>query len=98
MCFVKFLGRILIFIFSDIIHSQILTAKHWTEVWGSHETVRGRIEDDEGDGDPIGRTTVSTNPDPWELPETKPPTKEHTWRGPRPSGTYVAEDCLVWLQ
>jgi len=24
---------------------------------------------------------MSTNPDPQELPETEPPTKEHTWAG-----------------
>jgi hypothetical protein len=41
-----------------------------------------RTEAAEGDGDPIGRPTVSTNRDPWELPETKPSTKEHTQAGP----------------
>ena len=64
---------------------QILTANHWTEVRNPDGNVRGRIEGAEGDGNPIGRTTVSTNLDPWELPETKPPTKEHTWAGPWPS-------------
>jgi hypothetical protein len=44
--------------------------------------IRGRTEEAEGDGNPIGRTTVLTNLDPWELPETKPLTKEHTWAGP----------------
>ena len=42
------------------------------------------IESAEWNGNLIGRPTLSTNPDPWELPETKPPTKEHTWAGPRP--------------
>jgi hypothetical protein len=28
----------------------------------------------------------------------KPPTKEHTWAGLKPPGTYVAEACSVWLQ
>ena len=27
---------------------------------------------------------VLTTMDPWELPDTKPPTKEHTWAGLRP--------------
>jgi hypothetical protein len=36
------------------------------------------IEGNEGDCNPIGRTTVSTNLDLSELPETKPPTKNHT--------------------
>jgi hypothetical protein len=46
---------------------------------------------------PIRRTIVSTNPYPSELPETKPPIKEHTLTGqchPTP-GTYIAEDFLV---
>jgi hypothetical protein len=50
-----------------------------------------RTEGAEGDGNPIGRTTVSTNLDPWKLPKTKKKTKnnkkkttttkEHTWVG-----------------
>lgn len=40
---------------------------------------------------------MSTNPDTWELPETKPSTKEHTWAGPRPPA-HRAEDCPVWSQ
>jgi hypothetical protein len=35
-----------------------------------------RAEGTEGVGNPIERTTVSTNSVPWEFPETKPPTKE----------------------
>jgi hypothetical protein len=46
--------------------------------------VGGRTRGAEGDGNPIGRTTVSTNLDPLELPEIKPPTKEHTWSGCSP--------------
>ena len=63
---------------------QILRATHWTEVRDPNGRIRGKIEGAEGDGNPIGRPTVSANLDPWELPETKPPTKEHTWAGPRP--------------
>ena len=63
---------------------QILTANHWTEVRDPYGRVRGRIEGAEGDGNPIGRPTVSTNLDPWELPETEPPTKEHTLACPKP--------------
>jgi hypothetical protein len=61
---------------------QILTANQYTEV--SDIYGRARIEGTEGDDNPIKRTTVSTNLDPCELPETKPPTKDHTWTGPRP--------------
>lgn len=36
-------------------------------------------------GDPIGRQAILTNPDTRELPETEPPTGQHTWavRGSR---------------
>jgi hypothetical protein len=37
-----------------------------------------RFKGAEGDGNHIGKLTVSTNLDPWELPETMSPTKEHT--------------------
>lgn len=37
---------------------------------------------------PTGRTTVSTNSDPSEVPETKTPTKEYTWAGPWPWYAY----------
>jgi hypothetical protein len=63
---------------------QVLTANHWTEIEGPYERVRGRIEGAEGNGNPIGKTTVSTNLDPWELPETESPTKDHTLAGLRP--------------
>ena len=63
---------------------QILTANHWTKLGDSNGRVRGRIEKDEGDGNPIGRATVSTNLDPWEFLEAKAPTEEHTWAGPWP--------------
>jgi hypothetical protein len=45
--------------------------------------VRERTEGAEGVFNPIGRTTISTNQTPSaELPGTKPPTKEYTWRDP----------------
>jgi hypothetical protein len=56
-----------------------LTANHWTGVRDPYERARGRIDRAEGDCHCIGKTTVSTNPNPSELPETKPKTKEHTW-------------------
>jgi hypothetical protein len=46
---------------------QILTADHQTEVREPYGRVRGRIEGTEGDGNPIGRPTVSANTDPSEL-------------------------------
>ena len=43
---------------------QILTNKHWTDVWDSYGRVGVRIELAEGDGNPIGRPIVSMNLDP----------------------------------
>ena len=76
---------------------QIFTAKLWVEVGESYGRGRRGIEGTEGDGNPVGRPTMSTNLDSWELAKTEPPIKKHTWAGTRSSGTYVAEDCLVWL-
>ena len=55
------------------------------------------MEGTEWDGNPIGRPIVSTNRNHWELPETKPPTKEYMGWSKAPS-KYVAEDCLLWPQ
>jgi hypothetical protein len=63
---------------------QILTDNKWTEVRDPYGRVRQRSERAEGDCNSIGRSTISTNPDPWELAESKPPAKEHTWAGPGP--------------
>jgi hypothetical protein len=59
---------------------QILTANHQTETRDSNGRVRGRNEGAEGDCNPTGRTTKSTNQTtfPTELLGTKPPTKEYT--------------------
>ena len=45
---------------------------------------RIRIDGTEGNVNPMGRSTVSTNTDLWEFPETKLPNKEHAWAGPWP--------------
>jgi hypothetical protein len=63
------------------------TDKYWTMVGNRYGRVRGRIEGAEGFGNPRGTPTVSTNLNPWELPESKLPTKENT-RAPR---TYIVE-------
>jgi hypothetical protein len=60
---------------------QILTPNHWTEFGDPYGGNRGRIEGDKGEGIPIGRPAVSTNPDPLEIPETEPSTRQHTWAG-----------------
>jgi hypothetical protein len=61
---------------------QILTGNHWTEFRNPYGRDRQRTEGAEGDCNPIGRTTVLTNLDPPEFPETKPPTKEYRRVGP----------------
>ena len=35
------------------------------------------MEEAKEEGDPIVRPAVSTNLDPWELPDTEPPTRQH---------------------
>jgi hypothetical protein len=60
---------------------QIFAFNYWTEVRSPYGRVRGKIEGAGGKGNPIGRTTISTNLDFSELLETKTPTKEHTWIG-----------------
>ena len=79
---------------------QILTASHWTEDWDPYGRIRERIEGPQGNGNPTGKPTVTTNLDSWEFPETEPPTKEHTQAGPRlpHPRTQVAEGCHVWPQ
>ena len=64
-------------------------------------SVRGKTKGAEGDCNIIGRTAISTNQTPSELPGTKSPTKEHTWAGPWPPNIAimnVVEDYLVWPQ
>jgi hypothetical protein len=48
---------------------RILTAIHWTKV-------RESLWKSSSYSKPIGRTTVSTNPDPSELPEARIPPKD----------------------
>ena len=52
--------------------------------WNPYGTVRGRIEGTEGDGNPVGRPTVPTNLDPWEISKSEPPIEDHTWTGLKP--------------
>ena len=61
------------------------------EVRLSYGRVRGWIGGPEGDRNPTGGQTESTNLDLWELSETETPTKEHTQTGPRPPLTYVTD-------
>ena len=66
------------------IEIQMFTTNHWTKHRDPNEGIRRRTEGAEGICNPIGRTTISTNQTlhPPELPGTKQPIKEYTWRNP----------------
>jgi hypothetical protein len=53
------------------------------EAGDTYGSFRGRIESPEVDGYPARRPAESTNLDTWDLSESEPPIKEHTWAGPR---------------
>jgi hypothetical protein len=82
----------------------MLAANHYTEHGVPNGIpnggVRERTEGTEWFCNLIGRTIISTNQTPHqELPGTKPPTKEYTWRDPwLQLQAYVAEDGLVGHQ
>jgi len=65
-----------------LIQMRMLGANHWTEQGDSNGRVREKNEGAEGVCNTLGRRTISTNQTPPELPETKPPTNEYTWKDP----------------
>jgi hypothetical protein len=74
------------------------TDKLWTEIRDHYGRVRGKIDGPQRDRTyPRGRPTVSTNLDPWELPETEPQPKSR-YRLVLGPGTYIAEGCHCWPQ
>ena len=62
---------------ADLKQMQRPTGKHWTELRESYGRVGGRIEATGGVRNSTGRSPESTNLDPWGLPETDPPNREH---------------------
>ena len=48
------------------------------------------------DRDSTRRPTESTNLDPWGLPETELPIKEHTWAGSRSPAHGDSTETSVW--
>jgi hypothetical protein len=52
------------------------------------------MEEAEEAGNPIGRVVVSTNPDPWDLSDTKSTSRQLTGAVLRLQ-RYTAEDCMV---
>jgi hypothetical protein len=68
------------------------------EVRDPYQRIGGRIEGTEGDGNPTGRPTVSTNLDPLGDPRDRA-TNQRAYTGwSEAPSTYIAEDCLVWSQ
>jgi hypothetical protein len=69
---------------------QTPTAKQWMELGDSYGRIGGRFASPKGI-ELYRKTNRVTYPGPLGLSETEPPTTEHTWTGPRPSCTYVAD-------
>jgi len=65
-----------------LIQIRMFAANRWTEQEDSNGGVREKTEGAEGICNTIGKTAISTNQTPRELPGTKPPTNGFTWRGP----------------
>jgi len=78
-------------LYQQLTETDADTDNNLTEFRGQNGRVRGRTEGAKGDCNPIGRPTVSTNPDRSEVPETELPIKAYM-------GWSVGEDCLVWPQ
>jgi hypothetical protein len=73
-------------------HSQALNSGQGP-IWKR----QGRTEGIEGNSNPIGRP-MSTDLDPWEIPEMKPPIKEHSPGNLKSlAGTHVEESCFSGL-
>jgi hypothetical protein len=81
---------------------QILTANRWTDPRDLNGGVRGRTEGAEGDCNPIGRTTISTNWTTQSSQELNHHTKsihgEIHGSSYIFSYIYIAEDNLIWNQ
>jgi hypothetical protein len=81
-------------LYQQLTETDADTYSHWTVLRDPYGSITGRTEGSESDGNPNGITTASTNLDPSELPETKPPTKEHTWVSPWPNTCSRGLSCL----
>jgi hypothetical protein len=66
--------------------------------WDPCGWIGEKLEEAEGEGDPMGRPAVSTHLDSWDLLDTEPQTRQHTPADMRYPNTYAAEDCLLWPQ
>jgi hypothetical protein len=57
---------------------QILSHNHWPQVRDPYGRISERIDGAEREVNTIGRIAVETNPDPREVPETEPQTRQCT--------------------
>lgn len=62
---------------------QRLTDKQWIDLENFYGRVEASVEGHERDRDSTGRSTELTNWDPLSFSETEPPTRDHTWAGPK---------------
>ena len=67
---------------------KIFTPNQWNKVRDPCGWVRKRLEETEEEVDFIRKPTVSTNPDPWNLSDTEPPTRQQTGAGLRSGHIY----------
>jgi hypothetical protein len=79
------------------IQMWMIAAKHRTNCRDPDEGVMGRTEGAEGDWDPIGRATISTNWTP-QSSQGKTTNQRVQVEWPMAPAAYVAEDGLVWHQ
>ena len=78
---------------------QIFAPNQWTEAADSHGWIRGKLEEWEQEGDPVGEKALSINLDPEVSQNTKPPTNQATYTSwYEAPHTYTAEDSWVWFQ
>ena len=70
---------------------------NWIKFEDCNGRVRGSNEKSEGDNNPRRKPTVPINLDAWELPETKPQTKNHAGWSENP-GTQVSRNCVFLPQ
>ena len=55
------------------------------------------MEEAEEEGDPVGRSAVSTNLEPRDLSDTEPPNRHHTPADMRPPHTHIYSGGLLGL-
>jgi hypothetical protein len=76
---------------------QIFTPNQWTEAADLCGWIRGKLEEAEEEGNPVGGPAVSINVDLRDLPDTGPPTRQYTSADMSPPNIYTAEGCWVWV-